>query len=725
MNAIYFRAGFLILTFLSAAAWAEPVVIDLAGAPENLSLGQSVDVLEDPDGKLTIEEISAARFGETIHPEGKKNTLAMLAELKAKGERAFVRSDMIRPSFGFSDSAYWFRIRLRQTQQLQEPPRPRLLEIGYTSLDYIWLFFPRTATEFWKFEGGDKYPFHLRQFNYKNVIFELPEFTGEKTVYLRIQSSGTADMPLFLQTYRSFASKAVNEQYAYGLYFGIMLVMVLYNLFIFLSTRDFGYLYYVLFITCNTLFQMNLRGYAFQYLWPNSIWWGHQSASFFLGTFSFFGLLFTRVFLNTKVTTPTLNKFVMSLMALEVIIVGASLIGLSHQIMARLMVIGGGLFIVLAALTGFRAFFKGFRPARYFMIAFSVYFLGGVVGALSRVVLPFNFFTEQADQIGFAIQVILLSLGLADRINTMKKEKEEAQAELLESRRVMLDSFARFVPKQFLNFLGRDSIVDVGLGDAVQKDFTVLFTDIRGFTTLSESMTANENFRFLNSYLKRMGPLIHLNGGFIDKFIGDAIMALFPENAQDALNAAIDMRRELTDYNAHRLSQGYEPVGMGIGLHSGGLMLGTVGSDSRLDTTVIGDTVNLASRLESMTKTFKLSIILSDAVFDLLPNKSQFHLREVDTVRVKGRGNPVVVYEAFDADEPHVLEKKIAAMPDFKEALLLYKAGDFGRAKILYDTMKTVCPEDNLVAMYSRRCEKLIESPPGPNWRGVSRMVMK
>ncbi len=719
--------AFVFFSVIAGPLFAEVHTLNLADAPQRVELAAYAEILEDPKAALTIADVSGPDYVLSIRPEPGQRTLDLIRKFKADGRRVFVESNMRRLNFGFSNSAYWIRIKLRSsTPAANAAARTWLLEAGYPSLDYIFVFVPSGRGQWETFEGGDKYPFFQRQFNYRNVAFHLPEFTGEKMIYLRVQTSGTADMPFSLQTDTAFTGRILNEQYGYGLYFGIMVAMVLYNLFVFLSTREPSYIHYVGFIVCNTLFQLVLRGYAFQYLWPENIWWAHQSAGFFLGTFAAFGAQFTRHFLNTKETAPLLDKVLMGLLVLEIGIACASLLGFSHEVMSRAMVIGGGAFSILAAVTGYRCFYKGYRPARYFNIAFTVYFAAGVLQVLVRSeIVPFTFFTEQAEQMGFAVQVMLLSLGLADRINIMKKEKEDAQAEMLESRRIMLDSFSRFVPRQFLNFLGRESIVDVDLGDAVEKDFTVLFTDIRSFTTLSEKMTAEQNFRFLNSYLRRMGPLIHKNNGFIDKFIGDAIMALFPDSPQQALEAAVDMRRELNEYNQQRVLDGEEEINIGIGLHSGHLMLGTVGSESRLDTTVIGDTVNLASRLESMTKTFRISILVSDAVRSLLPEGHSFKLREIDTVRVKGRSVPVVIYEAYDGDPLVLRQQKDEGLARHMEGLLLYKKGEFAAAVSVFESLQKDFPDDAVPTMYIRRCQKLLAEPPGPNWQGISRMVMK
>ena len=172
----------------------------------------------------------------------------------------------------------------------------------------------------------------------------------------------------------------------------------------------------------------------------------------------------------------------------------------------------------------------------------------------------------------------------------------------LDAESELTDAYGRFVPHQFLNLLGYESIIDVNLGDQVQQEMSVLFADIRDFTTLSETMTPQENFNFINAYLSRMEPAITSNNGFIDKYIGDAIMALFSDFADDAVKAGIAMLNILTNYNEDRQRVGYIPIQIGIGINSGSLMLGTVGGKSRMDSTVISDAVNLASHIEGLTK---------------------------------------------------------------------------------------------------------------------------
>ncbi|MBW3585394.1 MAG: PAS domain S-box protein, partial [Cyanobacteria bacterium 0813] len=230
----------------------------------------------------------------------------------------------------------------------------------------------------------------------------------------------------------------------------------------------------------------------------------------------------------------------------------------------------------------------------------------------------------------------------------------------LDAESELTDAYGRFVPHQFLNLLGYESIIDVNLGDQVQQEMSVLFADIRNFTALSETMTPQQNFKFINAYLSRMEPAITSNNGFIDKYIGDAIMALFSDCADDAVKAGIAMLNILTDYNEHRQTVGYIPIQIGIGINSGSLMLGTVGGKSRMDSTVISDAVNLASRIEGLTKDYGVPLLISQQTLGRLRNQADYAIRIVDKVQVKGKSQYVVVYEVFDADPPEILSAKLA-----------------------------------------------------------------
>ena len=265
-------------------------------------------------------------------------------------------------------------------------------------------------------------------------------------------------------------------------------------------------------------------------------------------------------------------------------------------------------------------------------------------------------------------------------------------------------AYSRFVPHEFLKLLNKESIIEVQLGDQVQKDMSILFSDIRNFTTLSERMTPTENFQFINSYLSRMEPAIRENHGFIDKYIGDGIMALFNSGADDAVKAGIAMLHRLIEYNQHRQGCGYLPIKIGIGINTGSLMLGTVGGPCRMDGTVISDTVNLASRLEGLTKEYGVSLLISHHTFSRLQHPTDYAIRRIDQVQVKGKSELVTVYEVFDADLSEEKASKLATLQLFTEALFYYDQQHFSDAVQLFQTVLQINPTDQVAQIYLERC---------------------
>ena len=286
-------------------------------------------------------------------------------------------------------------------------------------------------------------------------------------------------------------------------------------------------------------------------------------------------------------------------------------------------------------------------------------------------------------------------------------------------------AYGRFVPHDFLRFLGHESIVDVRLGDQIQKEMTVLFSDIRSFTAISEGMTPQENFSFLNSYLSRVSPVIRAHQGFIDKYIGDAIMALFPESADDAVRAAVEMQKQVMVYNQHRQLSNYAPITIGIGLHAGSLMLGTIGEQERMESTVIADAVNLASRLEGLTKVYGAGILVSDSILERLGDREKYMCRFVDRVTVKGKKSAVSVFEIYDAETEQSIELKQATAAEFQKGLEFYFEQNFTEAQKIFSKIGERNPQDKLAAIYCQRSLKngMYGVPEG--WSGIEALDEK
>jgi hemerythrin len=267
-------------------------------------------------------------------------------------------------------------------------------------------------------------------------------------------------------------------------------------------------------------------------------------------------------------------------------------------------------------------------------------------------------------------------------------------------------AYGRLIPHQLLNLLDVKSIVDVKLGDQVERKMTIMFSDIRDFTPLSESLTPAENFEFINSYLSQMEPVISKHRGIIDKYIGDAIMALFAYGADDAVNGAIAMLERLLQYNAGRIRAGYIPIHIGIGLNTGRVMIGTVGGTNRMDSTVIGDAVNLTARLEEATKTYHAPLIISQNTLYDLTKPSKYHIRFLDRIRVKGKLQPLSIYEVFDNDPAELRSCKVACQPLFDEAIAYYHLKEIPRAIELLKKCVEIAPTDHPALIYLDRCQE-------------------
>lgn len=271
-------------------------------------------------------------------------------------------------------------------------------------------------------------------------------------------------------------------------------------------------------------------------------------------------------------------------------------------------------------------------------------------------------------------------------------------------------AYSRFVPREFLNLLGIEDIRKVELGQQVERKMTILFCDIRSFTALSETMSPQQNFNFLNSYLVQMEPVITAHGGFIDKYIGDAIMALFPDSPDQALRCARAMLDQLDQYNDGRQRAGYRPIRIGIGINTGIVMLGTIGGAARMDGTVIGDAVNLAARLERLTKEYRVSILISDYTLYSLDRPEDWSIRFIDRTNVRGKEGSHSVYEIFDCDPPRLADAKRRTLKQFEQALACYHMGHVAAARQRLVNHVAAVPDDSAVHVYLERCNPLAET---------------
>lgn len=334
----------------------------------------------------------------------------------------------------------------------------------------------------------------------------------------------------------------------------------------------------------------------------------------------------------------------------------------------------------------------------------------------------------------FQATFFLFILSIVGTIALRLRRLEKSERALNDELRELSLAFYRFVPTQVLEQMEKSSAADLKVGDNALRLMNVLFSDIRGFTTLSETMNPDDNFRFLNSYLARMEPLIAAESGYVDKFLGDGIMALFSQAAGEVqsktpsergLDAAIAMRRTMPDYNNRRKNSGYPPIDIGIGLHTGPLIIGAVGSSNRIDTTVIGNTVNVASRIEGMTSYYKAGIIISEALRTDLSSPDKYRIREIGSILVKGKTHPISLYEVFDADPEEIAEFKSRTSAFISVGIAHFREKEFAEARKLFREVLLVYPADSVAKVYYKLCTKFLSGPVPENWTGAIEVLRK
>ena len=289
----------------------------------------------------------------------------------------------------------------------------------------------------------------------------------------------------------------------------------------------------------------------------------------------------------------------------------------------------------------------------------------------------------------------------------------------------LIEAQQRFVPSQFLESLDHKDIASVGLGEYVAKTMTVVFADLRGFTALSERLEPRRIIELLNRYFTTMEGQIRSAGGFIDSFSGDEIMALFDGPADAAVRAGIGMWDGLDEFNRRSAALGQPELQIGIGVNTGPVVLGTVGGLSRIQCTVIGDTVNLASRIEQLTKTYSARFLIGEQAFQTLKDPEAFAMRLVDRVAVAGKTAPVNLYEVIDAEGPERRRAKMATAGRVQSAMRKYFDRDFAGAHADFEAAGHQDPTDPLPKLFAERSARYLQHAPPEDWQGFEKLNLK
>lgn len=555
-------------------------------------------------------------------------------------------------AFGYTDAVYWLKLDLLS---MDDRPASWFLVLSglARAIDRVDVYVPDVDGSWRHMQSGDAVAFDQRALQHHALLFPVTLLPRQSaTLYMRLQTNGALQVPASLWTAAHYAEMEHHSYLLEGLFYGALLIMIFYNGFVYLSVRDPSYIDYVGYLISVLLFAVALKGIGFEYLWPDWPVWNNKSNLVFAACCVFFILLFARSFFRTEQRAQRLDRALRVLLLLSLASLPASWF-LSHRIAAGML---SGLFLVAIVLVITLALVRwrqGFRAARFYLLAWLGVLFSMVAWILNSAgVINSSWVGAHSFQLGSVVQVCLFSFALADRIRLLREERESAirlQLSHFKKLESTMRTFERFVPKQFLRRIAAQGVERIELGKAHSTRLTILFMDIRGFTALSETMTPQQVLNFLNAYYSRMEAVLHRHGGFIDKFQGDGVMALFEDEgglsgAERAVAAAVGIRHAMQAYNTQRASVGYQPIQMGVGVNTGEVIIGTVGSSDRMDSTVLGDAVNLAARLQELTKTMGHAVLVSEYTYQALPDVSCYAWTDVGEVAIRGRQHGVHLY---------------------------------------------------------------------------------
>jgi PAS domain S-box-containing protein len=397
----------LVLTITALAQTSDPPAPELLILTDDQGeypLGLHMEILEDPTGKLTIQDVSSAAYADR-----------------------FVLSESVSPNFGFTNSAYWVRFRLHnESQSTHNWP----LEVNFANMQYVDLYLPEGGA-YTSRQTGLLRPFNTRDIANHHIVFNLhlaPE--EEQTFYMRFQSGASMTLPLTLWSPAAFLQDSGAELFILGMFYGVFLIMLVYNLFLLYSLREASYLYFVCFLASGLLLIVSYDGVADQYLWPDLPTLNRYSVPLLFIFFMTSMIMFTDAFLEAKTRNRTLHWLI------KFVLVGWGMLFLlvpftSYRFILSLIVPFGVLTFGMLGFAGILSWRRGYRPARYFLFSWMGVIIGGIIILAVRLeLIPSTAFTEQFFRLGIIWLVAFWSIALADRINLLKAEKEKANLEV-------------------------------------------------------------------------------------------------------------------------------------------------------------------------------------------------------------------------------------------------------------------------------------------------------
>jgi signal transduction histidine kinase len=356
-----------------------------------------------------------------------EDTSSSMTLIDAMRSHKFVESDDETPNFGLTNSSFWIRIDLRN-----ETSDPNIfLELGYPRIEYCTLYSPEKNQYIPEVISWND-PFSKRMVQHQNIVFKLDIEPGNaKTYYLKIRGSEQIVVPLIVRSELGFFEFSFKNELISGLHVGVLVVMMLYNFFVYFSIRERSYLYYVLYILFIGLTQTTITGYTFKFLWPSIPALNQYTIIIFPALAGIFAILFFQNFLHSRERSVALHRVLSGIIVVYLVAIVFNLIGLD-RVSYRIIDVSAVSASLLALVVAIQLSFQNYRPAKFYLVAWSIFLVGIILYTLRNLnILPYNIFTNYTMQAGTALEVILLSFALADKINIFKQEKEASQAQAL------------------------------------------------------------------------------------------------------------------------------------------------------------------------------------------------------------------------------------------------------------------------------------------------------
>ncbi len=511
-------------------------------------------------------------------------------------------SDRI-PNFGYTNAAVWLRGELRNGGDRADT---WLLEVGYPNLDEVELWLARRGVLSAPVVTGDSRPFAQRPIVDRNFVFPVDLAAGETVqVLLRVRSTTSVQVPIRVWSRDAFRESAHVSTLFHGIFFGIMFVMSMYNLFIFISIRESAYLYYVGFVVSFALYQGFHHGFTYAHLWPSAPWWHDKSGAVAISLTLGCAGCFAHAFLSLRDQRPraarTMRVFTVLAFANAVVA-----LAVPHSVSARVASVLALILAPLVLATGISLWRGGMTAARYFVLAWVSFLAGATLFALSKLgILPHNAVTENALQIGSVAEVMLLSFALGDRINAERRARHQARLDAV-LREQETAALSRYVPAAVTE---RVLAGDRGALERARRDVAVVCAVPFGFLESVSTLEPDQVAPPVNVFVEAMSELARAHGGVVDRFVGPRIVVLFGALEDAPLADSCRAAAKLAQRMQHKVNQlvrtwesgdlGALKLRMAVGIAAGNAVVGTFGADVRGEYAALGGPAVRAHQLAS------------------------------------------------------------------------------------------------------------------------------